>query len=208
MNLKCLKTVSAALAIVATAAAVSVANDQFLASADKMILAEGASTVALKLGGPRVTAADSWAVINRRALPDFPTVQFPDGNAYRVDGLCADGANLRYIFAHTGAVCVEQGAESGCARWKQVELVTPRDYTVRGCTKYVEQELPNYNSERDGGSPIVVRTCVSYATVARHIPLSYSVKVYDTAPAFSEDGTAVNHPQVLFAKEYSIPACK
>lgn len=200
MNLKSLKIVTAALAIVATAAVSSHAGDQeFLASAN-LALMEGASSISLR--APRVTSADSWGTIKKKALPDFPVIGFPDGTAYRVDSVCVDGNNLRNKYAKTAVVCDNMG-EGACLSQRTVELVTSLDYEVRFCTssRWYEEDM-GYDIGK-----VWRQECTSYRSEPRRHDLSHAVPVFDTAPTFAEDGTPVHTPKLLFAKNYTIEAC-
>jgi hypothetical protein len=208
MKIKQLVVAAIALAALAPVASATDAAFQQKASQVSAKLAEGFSGISF-VSRVKLTPANTWGEIKKKAQPAFPTVNFPDGGAYKVSSLCAEGDNLRVVdgYPRFRNVCVEErsaGESSVCVKYAKVELVTPRNYSETRCTASEWYKNP-LDLGAEGGQPWSKR-CTKQETFNLRHELKHQVAVY-TPEHVAAEGMVITPAVLLFTKEYEIPSC-
>ena len=135
----------------------------------------------------------TWEQLRRRAWIDFPTVLFPDGAEYRVDGLCVDGEWLRSARRAATPVCRPHG-EAGCFVTGMIELKVALSAPVEACA---DSGGALHKVADADGRPGLASACGERRPTPAAAMLDREVDVYSSP-----------FGRWLFRKRHVIPPCR
>lgn len=138
--------------------------------------------------GQKELGPDSpWDEIVRRHRVRWPQVGIRE-SYFAVSGLCVDGSSLRAVNPPS-SICVERDIWGHCSR------------TIPVDPKYYSRPIESETEVCVHRLPVSPSVCLEARIEKVQIPLSYQVEV------LGDHRGGVYNREVLFRKDYTIPAC-